>query len=499
MQSYLLTQRDLNDQRAIILLQELAKAQGGLVLMFSDTNKVKIPKETLTKEMYSRLKLKTKNDATIKNEIRGQIKKKLNECEHISGGVAKQLRLTDCGEIAKKTGILVDEDIQECKEGKQLAIELVEKILLLDTDPDSTASAKDRMLPLQGPKLWHVWAKHDKEQHRHLNRGSKGIEQYNSEKEKEKIAIRRKQLGHANLPTPIMKLFIVTLLQQKDDIREYFLQWVKILLDDRSRDKLPGLHRQYKAKRKEINKLKDQQDVDSSEFTTLQSELKTLNEQLVHTSFGLEHLLRELGQMYESVWDVSKLKTLHGSEHNQWQMITASEQLQSEVFRLPQVAAELLVFGYPLELMDGDASHLPLTWVSSVLDKVKEILGDKRLFILSVLGIQSTGKSTLLNTMFGLQFTVSAGRCTRGAFIQLLPLSEQLKADIMCDYLLIVDTEGLRAPELDSAGTQRHDNEMATFVIGLADVTVINIFGEAPGDMVTWMTYCKQQYMPSYV
>ena len=33
--------------------------------------------------------------------------------------------------------------------------------------------------------------------------------------------------------------------------------------------------------------------------------------------------------------------------------------------------------------------------------------------------------------------------------------------------------------ELDSAGTQKHDNEMATFVIGLADVTTINIFGEA--------------------
>ena len=100
-----------------------------------------------------------------------------------------------------------------------------------------------------------------------------------------------------------------------------------------------------------------------------------------------EHLLRELGQIYESVWDASKLKT---SQHDyQWQMVTATEQLQqnrekqlseqlhSEVFRLPQVAAELLVSGYPLELMDGDASHMPLTWVNSVLDKVKEMLGDK--------------------------------------------------------------------------------------------------------------------------
>ena len=490
----LLTKRDMNDHNGIKVLQDLMKAPGGLVLMFSDAkedDKIKIPKGTLERNMYNRIKLNKKNAATIKNEICRQITQKLDQHTQCAGVVSKQFKsLTDCAKIARMIGILVDEDIEDCKEGKKLATALVAEITSLDTDLVSTASVKDRMLPLQGPKLWHTWAKHDKEQHRHINRGSRGIEQYNSEKETEKIAIRRKQLKQANPPTPVMRLFILTLLQHKGSIREYFLQWLKLLLDDRSRDKLPGLHGQYNAKRKELNKLKDKQDVDFSVVTILKSHLQKLNEQLVHSSFGLEHLLRELGQMYESVWDVSRLKTLNASQHKRGrvitkrgQTITASEQLQAEVFHLPWVAAELLVNGYPLELMDGDAAHLPLTWVSSVLDKLKEMLGDKRLFILSILGIQSTGKSTLMNTMFGLQFTVSAGRCTRGAFIQLLPLNEQLRADIKCDYLLIVDTEGLRAPELDSAGTQKHDNEMATFVIGLADVTVINIFGEAPGDM----------------
>ena len=483
----LLTKRDMNDHNGIEVLQDLAKAPGGLVLMFSDAkedDKIKIPKGTLPRNMYNRIKLNKKNAATIKNEIRRQITQKLDQHTQSTGVVSKQfISLTDCAKIARKVGILVDEDNEDCKEGQKLATALVAQIISLDKNPDSTASVKNGMLPLQGPKLWHMWAKHDKEQHRHINRGSRGIEQYNSEKEKEKIAIRRKQLKQANPPTPVMRLFILTLLQHKGSVREYFLQWLKLLLDDRSRDKLPDLHRQYKAKRKALNKLKDKQDVDSSEVTILKSHLQKLNEQLVHSSFGLEHLLRELGQMYESVSDVSRQKTLDASHHKRGQTITTSKQLQSELFRLPWVAADLLVNGYPLELMDGDAAHLPLTWVNAVLDKLKEILGDKRLFILSVLGIQSTGKSTLMNTMFGLQFTVSAGRCTRGAFIQLLPLSEQLKADIKCDYLLIVDTEGLRAPELDSAGTQKHDNELATFVIGLADVTVINIFGEAPGDM----------------
>ena len=88
----------------------------------------------------------------------------------------------------------------------------------------------------------------------------------------------------------------------------------------------------------------------------------------------------------------------------------------------------------------------------------------------------------MLNTMFGLQFNVSAGRCTRGAFMQLLPIKTTCQKSI-CDYVLIVDTEGLHAPELSSMETVLHDNELATFVIGLADVAIINIYGESPGDL----------------
>ena len=87
--------------------------------------------------------------------------------------------------------------------------------------------------------------------------------------------------------------------------------------------------------------------------------------------------------------------------------------------------------------------------------------------------------------MFGLQFNVSAGRCTRGAFFQLLPVKKiSTKSKAKRDYILIVDTEGLRVPELDCNGESiKHDNELATFAIGLADVSIINIFGETSGGL----------------
>ena len=145
--------------------------------------------------------------------------------------------------------------------------------------------------------------------------------------------------------------------------------------------------------------------------------------------------------------------------------------------------AHLVNDGYAMEIMDGDASHLPITWVKAVLKQLKMLHEGKKLFVISVLGIQSTGKSTLLNTMFGLQFNVSAGRCIWGVFLQLLPVDDELHYKLGCNLIVIIDTEGLRAPELQFVGTQAHDNELATFVIGLPDVTIINIYGKTPGDL----------------
>ena len=195
--------------------------------------------------------------------------------------------------------------------------------------------------------------------------------------------------------------------------------------------------------------------------------LEDLNRQIIRASFGFEHLLREVSQIYEAV---------NSSP-------SAPNEMKKYASLLPEVAAELMIDGYPLELMDGDAAHVPINWVNSVLTVLSEILHNPRLCVISILGLQSSGKSTLMNTVFGLRFRASAGRCTRGAFMQLVPIHSSLRHVANCDYFLIVDTEGLRAPELDTLQTHKHDNELATFVIGLAHITVTNLFGETIGDM----------------
>ncbi|KAI4890399.1 hypothetical protein NFI96_026617, partial [Prochilodus magdalenae] len=218
-------------------------------------------------------------------------------------------------------------------------------------------------------------------------------------------------------------------------------------------------------------------DSKTDELSAEQSNLEKISNKLNAATFGLEHMLREMGQIYEA--------SVCGMQREKAESLSY----------LPRLVAELMMYGHPMELMDGDAAHVPLIWVSAVLDELIRKLGDQRVFVLSVLGIQSSGKSTMLNAMFGLQFAVSAGRCTRGAFMQLVKVSEEMKKELRFDYILVVDTEGLRALELAGKDTVHHDNELATFVVGLGNMTLINIFGENPTEMQDILQIVVQAFM----
>ena len=60
--------------------------------------------------------------------------------------------------------------------------------------------------------------------------------------------------------------------------------------------------------------------------------------------------------------------------------------------------------------------------------------------------------------------------------MQLIRVEEDLKEQLDCDFIMVIDTEGLKAPELAQlVNSYEHDNELATMVVGLSDITIINI------------------------
>ena len=398
-----------------------------------------------------------KEPAAIVKSIRSKINKRMSDSQHHYCQLSQTL--TSCNEFRIK----VDADSISCKQGQSLASDIMKKV-----NGIPAAKVKEVMVPLQGPNLWHHWAKLDKKQNRRKleDSGCSGIIIFDSEMKQKKELVRKQQLDRVKNLSNVMEKFLKVLLEEKVEVKRYFLQWLKFYFDDFSRKNLPDLQRECQV----IHDLLRSKDIQDQEMKELRKSLQEQAKNLINAYFGPEHLFRELAQLYECINEMNC--------HVNKEILS-----RTHVNMLPKVATELLLLGHPLEIIDGDAAHIPLEWVTAVLNQLEKCTNNSRIFILSVLGIQSTGKSTLLNTLFGVRFAVSAGRCTRGAYFQLLKLDAKLSTETKCDYVLVIATEGLRAPELSDQDTQQHDNELAALVIGLASVTIINIFGEVPADV----------------
>uniref|UniRef100_A0A3B3Y757 VLIG-type G domain-containing protein n=1 Tax=Poecilia mexicana TaxID=48701 RepID=A0A3B3Y757_9TELE len=439
-------------QESTAVISMLYKSSKPLIVLIADNECSAVQ----MKPQKYKLGLKERSQSDVSEELKKIIKSLLS-------GPHTSFRLET---MAKVSGVKVDEDQKICQKGKSAAIEIIELIEWMDV-----AKIKDTFLPCQG-QLWYDWCKINKELH-HL----KGdIEKEKGQKTHQLMKLREKQCDASN--SKLMRLFTQSLKRLPPKEREYFLTWTQILIDALSTDDLSSILQKYDETWSEVLVLKKKHDK-SAQLKHKKTELELLSKKLQSATFGLEHIFREMGQIYEAH---KTLKQQSLGQHPDWT-------------KYPELAADLMISGHPMELMDGDAGHVPLIWISSLLKEVINKLGDQRVFVLSVLGVQSSGKSTMLNAMFGLQFAVSAGRCTKGAYMQLVKLSEEIKDNYKFDYILVVDTEGLRALELAGNATLHHDNELATFVVGLGNMTLINIFGENPADMQDVLQIVVQAFM----
>ncbi|XP_048037418.1 interferon-induced very large GTPase 1-like [Megalobrama amblycephala] len=446
----LLPRLQKNDKN-MIKLQQLYKDTKPLICLFTEDKSG----VTVMKNKY-RIGLKDRNQSEVSEDLRRAI----NDCFSESSFT---FRLED---VSKHSDIRVDEeDDEDCRRGREAAQQMMSLL-----EKKDLTEIKESVLPHQG-KLWHQWSQKNKELHR--PQGNE-IEMDISRKQTEMKKIREQQ--HESDISEFLKFFIKE-MNSDTGHQMYFINWLRICLDAYISADFSDLHHKYDETWSKVLKLKEKHEPEK--LTAKQAELERISEKFQAAAFGLEHIMREIGQIYESCSSVKKNK----------------KDLQFHFSSLPSLAAEMMISGFPLELMDGDAAHVPVIWISAVLDELIQKLGDQRVFVLSVLGLQSSGKSTMLNAMFGLQFAVSAGRCTRGAFMQLVKVSDEMKTQMNFDYILVVDTEGLRALELAGRSIRHHDIELATFVVGLANLTLINIFGENLSEMQDILQIVVQAFM----
>lgn len=89
--------------------------------------------------------------------------------------------------------------------------------------------------------------------------------------------------------------------------------------------------------------------------------------------------------------------------------------------------------------------------------------GDERqVLVVSVMGAQSTGKSYLMNRLFGTRFTVASSRTTDGLWISLI---ESKKIDF-----LLIDCEGLFSTDR----SPKEEEKLIRVIASLSDYTIMN-------------------------
>ena len=239
----LITEANINEDSTKIL-QSLAEAPGGIIVLLAEDKTGKsetkasrsrtqeLLRQALPKSKSSKIKLKSKNTVTLRTEIHQLLAERLNNAtpEHFKA-------ISDYYCFAKEANIKIDEDKEDSKVGKQYAEMVMKKIYSVNFN-----EVKDEMIPLQGPSLWHQWAMLDKEQHRHAKREKTiSITTYNEQKNEEKMEVRKRQLKKCTALTSVMDRFMEFVLETNANVRKYFLQWLKLFLDDHSRSILPKL------------------------------------------------------------------------------------------------------------------------------------------------------------------------------------------------------------------------------------------------------------------
>ncbi|CAF1183940.1 unnamed protein product [Adineta ricciae] len=156
---------------------------------------------------------------------------------------------------------------------------------------------------------------------------------------------------------------------------------------------------------------------------------------------------------------------------------------------------EFIAAGFPFEIIDGDNFYFQHQFLSKILHR----FASKRILVISIIGPQNSGKSTLLNYMFGTLFDVRDGRCTRGIYGSLVKLPKLdrarrgqlenvLNINIQnIDYMMLIDTEGLLSIE---KGDKEYDRRLVLFCLAVSHLVIVNMLGDVNETLKDMLTLC---------
>lgn len=228
-------------------------------------------------------------------------------------------------------------------------------------------------------------------------------------------------------------------------------------------DEKKSFVKKYQEKSKQFEESlkasKSNHDTLETEIKELSEKIRVISKEIDDETVSSELFIREIFLMYS---DTNFCK-------NNSQSLNYNEFIDA--------VAESMINGNDTEIIDGDYNTFNQNIFKDLfgtLDKkIKNLFSDydDQILVVSVIGPQSTGKSTLLNKLFNTNFQMSAGRCSKGLYASIKKTTLNNKDH----FLLILDTEGLLSIEKSN---EEYDKQLTLFSMACSHIFIINVNGE---------------------
>ena len=196
----------------------------------------------------------------------------------------------------------------------------------------------------------------------------------------------------------------------------------------------------------ETENAQNQLSLANEEYKARQKELGEIENQLSNIDLTIGLFCDEILSLYEHL---PKIVAINGLDH-----------------LLAKKFANLMHKGFSFHVLRGRPLRCNSKLIHIALTHLPQS-SKKAPLVVTVIGEQSSAKSSLMNATFGCNFRVSAGRCTIGMYLSVIRWRDHT--------VIILDTEGLLS--LEESGSI-FDNQMVTLAMLSSHLVLINHKGE---------------------
>ena len=207
-------------------------------------------------------------------------------------------------------------------------------------------------------------------------------------------------------------------------------------------------------------------------YEELRDRLREIDRRLMNVDLTVGLLCDELFALWDNIYATQPTKKI--------------EELRNQFDLVATKLMELVYKGLALHVLRNRPLRSHSRLLRMCIGKLK--LTDS-VSVLTVIGEQSSAKSSLLNCTFGCNFRVSAGRCTIGLYLGLAYYRNMT--------IIILDSEGLLS--LEESGSI-FDNQIVTMAVLSSNLVIINHKGEISSSLeglIGMSLYAKIQIQSS--